>query len=355
MSKTQDKQIEHFPDRSLRRMLQNWENVRGLVQIIAPDIEPFLHFSQITYENRSFISKELQELESDVLLSVPFREDTEGTEETGTDALLIYILIEHQSTVDKTMGYRLLSYMVQIWESQREQWKKKKIPESERRLQPILPVLFYTGDRPWRVPVSVTTIMDIPKILERFVPSFDTLFLGVKQTEADVLTQSGHPFGWILRVLQKERSDETEISEALEDALSHIASVDENFAPQISEAIEYFVQLIYHRRSRDEREALEDIIKQHIKDHEELEIMAQTTAEFLLEKGEAKGKAEGIAEGKQDAVLKLLQFRFQNVPETLSRKISNIKNLSNLDTLFEQAMTAQSLDEIGAHLFLDSP
>ena len=99
-------------------------------------------------------------------MRVPFQGDTEDTD---ADALLIYILIEHQSTVDKTMGYRLLSYMVQIWKSQRKQWKNEDIPESERRLQPILPILFYTGDRPWTAPVSVTTIMDVPKILERFV------------------------------------------------------------------------------------------------------------------------------------------------------------------------------------------
>ena len=86
--------------------------------------------------------------------------------------------------------------------------------------------------------------------------------------------------------------------------------------------------------------------------------MAQTTAEFLIEQGEAKGKAEGKAEGreegreegraegKQDAVLKLLQFKFQDVPEVLSREISNIHNLTRLDTLLEQAMTAQSLEEI---------
>jgi len=36
----------------------------------------------------------------------------------------------------------------------------------------------------------------------------------------------------------------------------------------------------------------------------ELEAMAQTTAEFLIE----QGKAEGKAEGKQDAILKL-RFR----------------------------------------------
>ena len=349
MPKTQDTQIEHFPDRSFRRLLQDWEYVRGLVRIIAPYLEEFLDFSRITYQNRSFISKALQERESDVLLSVPFQEDTDA------EALLIYILIEHQSTVDKTMGFRLLSYMVQIWESQRREWETEKIPENERRLQPILPILLYTGERPWPTPVSLTTIMDVPEILERFVPSFDTLFLGVKETEAEALTQSGHPLGWLLRVLQKEHSEQTEeIREALTDAVSHLASIDEDFAPQVAEALRYFVQLIFHRRSLEERDTLVDIIRQHIQDDKELETMAQTTAEFLIEQGKAEARAEAKVEAKQEAVLKFLQLRFQDVPEVLSREISNIHNLTHLDTLLEQAMTAQSLEEIDTHSVLKS-
>ncbi|MCY4566953.1 MAG: hypothetical protein OXD49_01475 [Candidatus Poribacteria bacterium] len=85
--------------------------------------------------------------------------------------------------------------------------------------------------------------------------------------------------------------------------------------------------------------------------------MAQTTAEFLIEQGmqlgieqgKTEGKAEGKAEGKQDAVLKLLHLRFQHVPETLSREISNIHNHAHLDILLEQAMTTESLDEIDTH------
>ena len=195
------------------------------------------------------------------------------------------------------------------------------------------------------------------EILARFVPSFDTLFLGVKGTETDVLTQAGHPLGWLLRVLQKEHSDKTEISEALADAVSHLASVDENLAPQVAEVLRYFVQLIFHRRSLEERDTLVDIIRQHVHDQKELENMAQTTAEFLIEQGmqlgieqgKTEGKAEGKAEGKQDAILKLLQLRFQHVPETLSREISNIHNSTHLDILLEQAMTARSLDEIDIH------
>ena len=129
--------------------------------------------------------------------------------------------------------------------------------------------------------------------------------------------------------------------------MSHIASVDEDFAPQVAEALRYFVQLIFHRRSRDERDALVDIIRQYIQDDKELETMAQTTAEFLIEQGKAQGK--------QEAVLKLLQLQFQHVPETLSREIRNIDNLTRLDTLLEQAMTAQSLEEIDTNSALEPP
>ena len=143
--------------------------------------------------------------------------------------------------------------------------------------------------------------------------------------------------------------------EALADAMSHIAALDADFAPQVTEALRYFLQLIYHRRSADERDPLVDIIKkQRIRDPKELDTMAQTTAEILreqgkaegIEQGKAEGRAEGRAEGQQDALLKLLQLRFQNVPEMLSREIRNIDNLTLLNALLEQAMTVQNLEEI---------
>ena len=109
--------IEHFPDRSARWLLQDKENVRGLVEIVANELVAFLDFSRLAHLNRSFISDTLREQESDILFSVPFQDDS------ATDELLIYILIEHQSTVDVSMGFRVLFYMMQIWDSQRREWE----------------------------------------------------------------------------------------------------------------------------------------------------------------------------------------------------------------------------------------
>ena len=68
------------------------------------------------------------------------------------------------------------------------------------------------------------------------------------------------------------------------------------------------------------------------------ETMAQTMAEYLMEQGETRAKRE--------AVLKLLRLRFDTVPESVSRRISTMRSLSHLDSLFEEALAAQTLDDI---------
>ena len=65
-------------------------------------------------------------------------------------------------------------------------------------------------------------------------------------------------------------------------------------------------------------------------------------AESIIEQSQRQGETRA----KQDAVLKLLQFRFKDIPETVSEKIASIDTLSHLDLLFEKSMTIDTLDEI---------
>ncbi len=94
--------IEQFQDRSTRWLLEDRENVRGLLEIVAEHLVSHLDFSQLTHINRSFIPDNLREQESDLVYTMPFRS------ESNTEELLIYVLIEHQSTIDTTMGFRVL-------------------------------------------------------------------------------------------------------------------------------------------------------------------------------------------------------------------------------------------------------
>ena len=351
--------VEHFPDRSARWLFQDKENVRGLLEIVANELVELIDFSQLSQINRSFIPDTLREQESDLVFSVPL------VSESDSEELLIYILIEHQSTVDVTMGFRVLFYMVQIWDSQRREWESNSVPKSEWRFRPILPIVFYTGSQRWRAPLTLAAMMDLPDALSRFVPTFDTLFLGVKATSESDLTESAHPLGWLLTVLQKEDASKSAISGALIEALSHLNALGEAYTPQRQRAILYLFLLILHRRPVEEQAELRRLVDQHIEqisDREEVSVMAQTMAEHLIERGKAQGieqgKAEGIEQGKaegieqgetrakQEALLKLLRFRFDSVPESAVDEIRLIRNLSRLDFLFEQVLSAQTLDEV---------
>ena len=334
-----DGRTGRFSDKSARWLFEDGDYVRGLIEMVAGELAEFIDFSQIAQINRSFIFDNLREQESDMVFRVPFQSGSD------TDELLIYILIEHQSTVDPTMGFRVLFYMTQIWDSQRREWESESVPKSQWRFSPILPIVFYTGDQRWTRPLTLNAIMDIPDALSRFVPMFDILFLSVKETDESELTKTDHPLGWALTVLQKENATVEELSEALIEALSHISALDEASARQRRRAISYLLLLILNRRSIEERPELTNLFEQHVldtSDKEEAERMAQTIVEHHFEQGKEQGKIEE----KQSDVLKVLQHRFDALPESLSGEIASIRSLSRLDALFEEALNATTLDEI---------
>ena len=70
--------------------------------------------------------------------------------------------------------------------------------------------------------------------------------------------------------------------------------------------------------------------------------MAQTMAEYLLEQGEERGELRA----KRETLLKLIALRFDTVPEPIANTVSKIRSVSRLNTLFEQVVTAKTIDEI---------
>ena len=204
-----DKSLKQFPDRSAKWLLENTENLRGLLEIIASDIIEYLDFSKVEIKNTTFISDNLRQQESDLVYLLPFRDAVNTRDSTSHAAteVMIYILVEHQSTVDWTMGYRLLSYMCQIWESQHREYMARDLPQREWRFQPIIPIIFYTGNQKWETLPSLEVLMDLPATLARFLPRFDVLLLDVKREADEILLKSNHPFGWLLTVLKQEFAD----------------------------------------------------------------------------------------------------------------------------------------------------
>ena len=60
----------------------------------------------------------------------------------------IFFLIEHQSTIDYSMPYRILMYSLEIMKSMIDE---KQLKKKSYKLPMIYPIILYTGDKKWNV------------------------------------------------------------------------------------------------------------------------------------------------------------------------------------------------------------
>ena len=354
-----DPAIGHFADKLAKWTFKRPEFLRGLVFMLKEDIGQYLDFDNMEVVSPYNIVDTLQETVSDLVFTVPYRDPSQG------DELTIYILLEHQSTTDRMMGYRLLSYMCQIWHTQLKQLADIGMQPSHQRLRPILPIVFYTGERIWKAPVTLNAVMDVPEQMTPFVPSFETLFLGVKQVDTDELTQTDHPFAWLMTVLQKEQEDENVLQRTLEIALTQLDTLKTENPTLHQNAMMYLSLIVRCRRDENEQPQLLRMINTHTENEEVertimtgIEALIQEGREAFIQQGKAEGKAEGLEQGKAEgleqgriyekrtAVLKLVKHRFADISDSILNEISGIDDLACLDDLFDQILAAEEFEDI---------
>jgi len=75
--------------------------------------------------------------------------------------------------------------------------------------------------------------------------------------------------------------------------------------------------------------------------------MSKTFAQELIEEGEAIGEKRGIIMTKQDDLLRLLRGKFGSIPQNLMEKIKSIQQADELDDLFDRAITAETINDVG--------
>ena len=337
--------IREFADRGTKWLLEFGENVEGLLQIVAGDLAEQLDFSQLQQVNQSFIPDNLRKQESDVIYLIPFQSEDLGD-------VWVYLLIEHQSVPSPVMGFRLLFYMVNIWDAQRRGWEDTKVPESEWHFRPIIPIVLYTGSQRWELPLTMEVVMDLPQALGRFTPRFDALFLNVKGEGAPDFLNQGHPFHLLLGLIRQEDATSEDFESVLRQVVEALKALPEA-SPQWSRAMYYLALLIYHRRPTDESDILLDIVSQTLVERrqiEEVRDMKQTIAEYYIqqgeERGEKRGEKRGVLRAKREAVLKFLRFRFDSIPPAIEKKIKSVRRVDRLDAVFDQATTINSISEI---------
>jgi len=134
--------IHNVHDKTFRKILDNKTNAAYVInkalnltkQIEAEEIEQ--------YTNR-YITEEYTDKETDIVYKMKDKE--------------IYFLIEHQSSVDYSMSFRLEEYKLEIMKSAID---KRKIKTKEYEIPTVIPIVVYTGKEKWKVRRKLSTVQD---------------------------------------------------------------------------------------------------------------------------------------------------------------------------------------------------
>jgi hypothetical protein len=152
---------------------------RSELELVLPaGVRAHLDLATLEVLPGSFVDEALQHTHTDLLYAVRAREPrgaadaTDATDATaaaagatdGTEAL-VYVVFEHQSSQDAAMPFRLLRYLVRVW----ERWLRDH-PDA-RKLPIVLPVLLHHGEGRWRMATDFASLLDAsPELLEAVRP-----------------------------------------------------------------------------------------------------------------------------------------------------------------------------------------
>ena len=164
----------------------------GLLRPNLPEwLSSTLNWSTLTLQDRSYVDEELEASQCDLLFEVQWQA---GAGEAGSEPerLLLYVLFEHQSKPDRWMRFRLLQYCCRIWAD------ALRADEQRPELPPIVPVVFYQGERRWRharefAELFVETVREWP-----WTPRFQHLL--VDQSQAKVGEVRGEALGRVAQL-----------------------------------------------------------------------------------------------------------------------------------------------------------
>ena len=346
MPEEREPPVREFADRGTKWLLDLPENLRGLLRLAAADLVDRLDFDRAERIDRSFIPDDLQRQEADVVYRVPYRH--------GRGSVWVYVLLEHQSKPDKRMGFRLLCYMVQLWQVQARELEAKKLPPSKWRLSPVIPVVLYTGKRRWSHSISLQELMEAPEELEAFLPRWETLFVDLQQTPPDRLLELGEAVLLALRALQAVDAPKETLALALREVAERLDALPDEAQTAFRKALVYLYLLIRHKREAQEQDdlfaILDEAVEQHAGEREEAKM---TGAEVLIRRGREQGRLEGREEGRQEGreegrrrlLLDLLEAKFGRLSETV---IARVEALSpqELDRVGRDILTAPTLDAL---------
>jgi len=328
-----DAQINNPHDLYTRQSLGHLPTARSFVEHYLPaDVVGALDLTTLKLRDSSFVDETLRESLTDLLFEVALQDG---------GLVLVGVLFEHKSFVDKYVALQLMRYMVNIWDQQRR---------NNEPLLIVIPIVLYHGRVKWNAATSMRDLIAAPDELAGFLPESQTCVV-------DLSTIPDEQLGDNLRLQVMLRVLKYIFDPAFADRLSDImplvqAVLTEENSLQLLETV---IRYVYSGTEHVKHEQLGRIVRESLTQEPHVmptiadELMAEGRKQGLeqgLERGREEGREQGREQGLQIGIRAVVEQRFPDVAASVMERVSQVHSISTLTAILQIAGQCESASEL---------
>ena len=316
-------------DPAYKRLFSHPRMVEDLLRgFAAREWSDALDFTTLEKLPAEFVSEDLRARRGDAVWRVRLR----------GRPLHVLVLLEFQSTVERHMALRLLTYTGLLYQD----LVRRGATGPGGALPPVLPVVLYNGRSPWTAARELReTMAAAGEALARYQPAQRYFVLDVGRCAADDLPRRNLVSAAVR--LEQSRTDE-ELGSAL-DAL--VERIRESGDSELERAfVEWIGQVLVPRHFGEEARALPPGTTLE----EGRTMLAETVQEWYArerEKGHRAGREEGRAEGQAELMRRMAARKFDAATaQRLAERLAGIPDPERLAEVGEWLLECEHGDEL---------
>ena len=298
-------------DSFFRASMQHLEVARAFFQAHVPvHLRKRIDFESLKIEPNSYIDKHHKELLSDILYAV----------QIDNRLGYLYLLVEHQSTADHLMPYRLIKYCFGIFDHH-----LKKQRHKHKTLPMVLPLIVYNGkDSPYPHSTNFYDCFADPALAQKLI--FNGPFKLVDLTTEPDETLRRHKAAAVMELLEKHIRAR-DILPVIE-LLVKSGLLEKLEALGGGDYLEFTLNYVLNKGEASDTQKVITLLTETLPNED-----VMTIAESLKKEGRKEGRKEGIEKGRLDMAKQLLatgQFDAKTIAEAAKLPLSKIKGLKSV-------------------------
>ena len=241
-----------------------------------------LDFSTLEKVSGSYISDDLRDREDDVVWKVRI----------GDSWVYLYILLEFQSTIDRFMAVRLLTYIGLLYQ---DLIKSRQI-KGKQKLPPVFPLVLYNGQKRWQIATDLRSLLDqMPAGLEPYQPQYRYMVLDQGSYTASELEELRN---LVAALFQLEHSRDPETLQRLVGHLVEWLKTPDS--EPLRRSFTHWLKRVVlpERLTEAEQEQIDELV--------EVQTMLEKRLQQWKKEWKAEGKLEGRLEGRLETARGLI-------------------------------------------------